>query len=143
MMQDSRMQDLIDWDTIMPLERYAGGHDEQMKNLFKGATVIAHYNEKDYQGVVATLVKLEDGRFACYSDYYGSCCGCDAWEGATDEQVRTLCINLANGAKLFENVENLKEWLTITIEEQPAEWYEFREPAPKLLEELSNYALSA
>ena len=30
------LQALIDWDNVMSMPRYAGGHDEQMKGLFKG-----------------------------------------------------------------------------------------------------------
>ena len=33
------LQALIDWDNVMSMPRYAGGHDEQMKGLFKGANV--------------------------------------------------------------------------------------------------------
>jgi hypothetical protein len=101
------LQNLIDWDAIMPLARYAGGHDSQMKALFKDANVIAHYNEGDWQGVVATAVQLADGRYCWYEDSYGSCSGCDAWEDASDESVRTLCINLANSARISNSYEEL------------------------------------
>ena len=62
------LQALIDWDNVMSMPRYAGGHDEQMKGLFKGAKVVAHWNQGDYQGTVATCVKLPDGRFLAYND---------------------------------------------------------------------------
>jgi hypothetical protein len=111
MYQDSRLQDLIDWDSIIPMDRYAGGHDAQMRGLFKGATVLAHWNEGDWQGQVATMAKLSDGRIVVYDDYYGSCSGCDAWEDATDQTVRKLCIDLANGARIFDSQEEAVEWL--------------------------------
>lgn len=101
------LKGLIDWDAIMPMERFAGGHDEQMKGLFKGATVLAHWNEGDYQGQIATAVRLEDGRFVCYGDCYGSCSGCDAWECASDETVRELCIELADSAKAFDTIDSM------------------------------------
>lgn len=53
-MKTTDLQKLIDWETILPLPRYAGGHDEQMKSLFRGARVLAHWNEGDYEGTVAT-----------------------------------------------------------------------------------------
>lgn len=109
--QDNRMQELIDWSAIMPMPRYAGGHDEQMQGLFKGATVLGHWNEGDYQGTVATAVQLADGRVAVYQDSYGSCAGCDAWEDANDDRVRTLCRNLANGAYLFPTAGDAVVWL--------------------------------
>jgi hypothetical protein len=109
--QTTDMQKLIDWDAIMPLNRRPSGHDEHMQQLFKGATVIGHWNEGDYQGVVATCVKLEDGRYAIYNDYYGSCSGCDSWSGADDDSVQKLCIDLANGAYVFQCYDDVIEFL--------------------------------
>jgi hypothetical protein len=105
------LQQLIDWGRIMKMPRYAGGHDEQMQGLFKDAKVIGHYNEGDYQGMVATCVQLPDGRFVIYNDYYGSCSGCDSWDGASDEEIKSLCINLANGAYIFKSLRDVKEYL--------------------------------
>jgi hypothetical protein len=109
--QSNLLEELIDWPAIMPMSRAAGGHDEQMQSLFRGATVLSHWNEDDYQGMVATVVRLEDGRIAAYNDYYGSCSGCDSWEDATDDEVRTLCRNLANSAKIFDHELEAKAWL--------------------------------
>lgn len=109
--QSTDLQQLIDWDAIMPLERFAGGHDEQMQKLFKGAKVLSHWNEGNWQGMVATAVELPDGRCLLYNDYYGSCSGCDSWENASDEGVRKLCIDLANGAYIFPSSQEAKAWL--------------------------------
>lgn len=106
------LQKLIDWDSIYKMEREVGGHDEQMKGLFKGAEVIAHWNEGSYQGMVATCVKLPDGRFVAYNDYYGSCSGCDDWVDATDEEVHAMCINLANGAYIFKSLHDVMSFLS-------------------------------
>lgn len=108
---DDKLQNNIDWDAIMPMDRYAGGHDDQMKGLLKGAEVLAHWNEGGWDGQVATAVKLADGRYACYSDYYGSCSGCDYWEDASDEDVRALCIGLANSARVFYSLADMIAWL--------------------------------
>lgn len=113
--QTDELQELIDWETIMPMPRYAGGHDKQMKALFKNTTVIAHWNEEDYQGMVATCVRFNDGKFkdcyGIYNDYYGSCSGCDAWEDANDGDVRKMCIDLSNGTLVFKNLEDVKLFL--------------------------------
>jgi hypothetical protein len=42
--QTDELQAVIDWDSILQMERSAGGHDAQMQGLFKGAEVVAHYN---------------------------------------------------------------------------------------------------
>jgi hypothetical protein len=118
--QTDELQKMIDWDSIMKMPRYAGGHDEQMQGLFKDAKVIGHWNEGDYQGMVATCVQLSDGRFAIYNDYYGSCSGCDSWQDASDENVKGMCINLSNSAYVFETLDNVKEYLAIP--EEKGEW---------------------
>jgi len=64
--------------------------------------------------MVATCIRLQDGRFAIYNDYYGSCGGCDSWEDATDAEVKYMCINLANGAYVFQSLEDVIEFLSTT-----------------------------
>lgn len=120
------MKDLIDWDALMPLDHCAGGHDNHMRKLLRGAEVLAHWNEGDWQGTVATAVKLADGRFAYYSDSYGSCSGCDSWEDASDELVRILCEELAESAKIFDSMESM----LVSLD---AEKEEFADELAKLL----------
>lgn len=111
--QSDKLIDRIDWENIMSMPRYAGGHDEQMQGLLKDVTVIAHWNEGDWQGMVATCVRLNDtGEVVIYNDYYGSCSGCDAWEDATDDDVRQNCRQLAAGAYIFENLDDCVEFLS-------------------------------
>lgn len=135
--QTDELQKLIDWEAIILMPRYAGGHDDQMTGLFKNAKVIAHWNEGDYQGTVATCVQLEDGRFAIYNDYYGSCSGCDAWEGASDEEVRKMCVDLANSALVFESLSDVKEFLSAGEPAENYEWFgTYSGAASNLLEEI-------
>jgi hypothetical protein len=121
--QSEKLVDRIDWKKIMPMERYAGGHDEQMKGLLKDVTVIAHWNEGDYQGQVATCVQLNDTKeIVIYQDGYGSCSGCDAWEDATNEDIKDLCMDLARNAYVFKNIEDCKTFLITGDEEHSSEW---------------------
>ena len=107
-----KLAERIDWDSIMPMSRYAGGHDDQMKCLLKDVTIIAHYNEGDYTGSVATCVKLNDtNEVVIYQDSYGSCSGCDAWEDANDDDVIQMCRQLACGAYVFPTLEECKDYL--------------------------------
>lgn len=106
-MKTTELQKLIDFESCLMMPRYAGGHDEQMQGLFKGAKVLAHWNEGDYQGTVATAVQLEDGRFCWYQDGYGSCYGCDSWEDASDDDVRKLLVGMSIDAEVFDTYEEL------------------------------------
>ena len=118
--QDGKLIKRIDFGKILPMSRYAGGHDEQMKGLLKNVRLIAHWNEGDYQGSVATCVKLKDTKeIVIYDDYYGSCSGCDAWQDASDEDVKRMCIQLAGKAYIFKNLKDCKEFLK--MRHQPEE----------------------
>lgn len=116
--QSDNLQKLINWDDVMKMARYAGGHDQQMIGLFKKAKLIAHWNEGDYQGMVATCVQIPRIGFVIYNDYYGSCSGCDSWEDANDAEVKAMCINLANGAYIFKSLSDVKEFLSSPMEEK-------------------------
>jgi len=109
----------IDFEKIMPMSRNADGHDEQMQHLIKNSSVLAHWNEGDYEGSVATMIQLNDTKeIIIYDDYYGSCSGCDAWLGATDQDVIVMCKQLAAKAKIFSNVKAALKFLN-----EPADKY--------------------
>lgn len=125
--QSDKLADRVDWDAIMPLDRCSGGHDEQMQALLKDATILGHYNEGDYQGNVATCVRLNDtGEVVIYNDSYGSCSGCDAWENAPDEEVRQMCRQLACGAYVFPNLTECVDFLTHGNVEKSYDWDDTR-----------------
>jgi len=101
----------IDIENLLKMDRGAGGHDEQMQGLIKGAQVIAHWNEGDYQGQVATIVRVPSGEFLVYNDFYGSCSGCDAWEDAKDDDVKKMCNDLVYTAKIFNTLKEVFAFL--------------------------------
>lgn len=133
--QTDQLQKMINWDEIMKMPRYAGGHDDQMKGLFKDVEIIAHWNENDYSGMVATCVRLSDNKIAIYNDYYGSCSGCDSWEGATDEGVKNMCIGLSNSAYVFDSIDDVKNFLSAPTDYGFSSWTSC---ADKLLSEITN-----
>lgn len=112
MITHDELQKQIDIENILKMPRYAGGHDDQMKGLIKGAKVIAHYNEGDYQGTVATCIKIPSGEFILYNDFYGSCSGCDAWEDASDENIIKMCNDLVYDSLIFDTLEEVKIYLS-------------------------------
>ena len=135
--QSDKLIERIDWKELMPLERCAGGHDEHMKGLLKDVTLIAHWNEGDYQGEVATCVMLNDTKeIVIYSDYYGSCSGCDAWDDASDAEIIQMCRQLACDAYVFKNIEDCKEFLT-NVDKTDFEWYTVGEFLLKAINEAS------
>lgn len=135
-----KLQNLINWDKIMPLPRYAGGHDDQMKYLFKDSKLIGHWNEGDWQGSVATCVQIKSGEYVIYNDSYGSCSGCDSWEDADDGDIRSMCIDLANGAYIFNNLADVKKFLKNENDEFTEgnfDWFNYGE-ASHLLHNIEN-----
>lgn len=125
----------------MLMPRYAGGHDDQMKGLFKDCAVIAHWNERDWQGEVATCVRFNAGKFkdqyGIYNDYYGSCSGCDSWEDATDEDVRSMCVQLANSTLIFKSIDDVKEFLAAPMLNNN-DWSSWRDAGSNLLIKINN-----
>lgn len=130
------LKDRLDWERIMLQPRNSGGHEEVMKVLFKDAEVIACYIEDNYQGAEGFAYRLKDtGEIVVVSDVFGSCSVCDSWEGATDEEARRLCIELANNAHVFASIQDAIKFLESVPEDEGAYW-DLREVAPFLTEEL-------
>jgi hypothetical protein len=110
--QSDKLVERINWDVIMDLPRCAGGHDEIMMNLLKDVELIAHWHSGGWSGSVATCVKLNDtGEVVIYNDYYGSCSGCDIWDGASDDETKDMCRRLAAGAYIFKDEEDCIKFL--------------------------------
>lgn len=106
------IENLIDWNEVLNQPRYAGGHEEVMKAIFGiKSEVIAWWSDNDYQGTVAIAHKLNDGRIVIMTDYYGSCSGCDAWDGASEEDARRMVHDLIMSAKVFENINKAINWI--------------------------------
>jgi predicted ATP-dependent serine protease len=45
------------------------------------------------------------------TDYYGSCSGCDAWDGACEEDARRMINDLVTNAKIFDNRKKAIKWI--------------------------------
>ena len=116
----------IDFANLQPLERYAGGHDSHMKGLFRGASVLVHWNENDYQGTVATAHLHPDGTVTAIVDTYGSCSGCDAWKGSSWDDARKMLIGLAESALVFPNAQAFEAFLR-ELAAAPLSWDEWKQ----------------
>lgn len=67
-------------------ESYRCRWSELFEQLIGDWIVIWECAEVDYQGS-AELLAYKDGRF-CYTQWtYGSCSGCDPWEGLSEEEA--------------------------------------------------------
>lgn len=131
------LKDRLDWERIMVQPRYAGGHEEVMEVLFKDAEVIARYIENAYQGSEGYVYRLKDtGEIVVVSDFFGSCSGCDAWEGAADEEARRLCVELANNAHVFASIQDTIAFLEKSVPENKGTYWDLYDVAPFLAEEL-------
>lgn len=135
-MMAAMLKDRLDWERIMAQPRYAGGHKEVMEVLFRDSEVIAGYVERNWQGCEGFVYRLHDtGEIVIVSDYFGSCSGCDSWEGATDGDARRLCIGLANNAHVFASIQDAIRFLESVPEDEGAYW-DLRDVAPYLADEL-------
>ena len=106
-MKKEELEKLIDWELVMKQPRYAGGHDDIMRNIFgSNAKVIAEWIEDDYQGYEAFAYQFKDGSIVIATDYFGSCSGCDAWEDATDDDAKELITEIVSSSRLFDNIDS-------------------------------------
>lgn len=133
------LKDLLDWDSIMQQPRYAGGHTEVMGHLFRDCVILAKHVQDDYQGTVGYVYMIYFGTNFCevviVTDSFGSCGGCDSWEGADDESARNMCIQLANNAHRFKDIDSTVEFLKCCHEDRAA-YYDVCSVAPDLLASL-------
>ena len=117
------LESLIDWPLVLSQPRYAGGHEQVMRNIFgKNAEVLDFWNEGDWQGTIAVAYKFSNGEVAIMTDYYGSCSGCDSWEDSSDTQARDMILGLCGSAKQFDSVELAKEWIK-NIDSDKEPWH--------------------
>ncbi len=116
------LKDRLNWSEIMVQPRYAGGHEEIMRVLFKDSKVLFEFVEDDYEGTEAFVYEI-DGNIILVTDYFGSCSGCDAYEFCTDEELKNLVIQLANNAQIFRTKEGLKNFLSVDVKEEPGSYY--------------------
>lgn len=78
------------------------------------AEVIWEASTADYQGSCNVLLRLTDGRFAHYEWTYGSCSGCDEWEGMEADVPRIM----RDTAVYFDDVATLARYLRLEDKDQ-------------------------
>ncbi|MEO0479025.1 MAG: hypothetical protein AAF196_06050 [Planctomycetota bacterium] len=86
---------------------------EELRRAFGGnASVIAEYREVDYSGVYAVAHKWPDGSVSILTDYFGSCCGCCAYQAASGSgDVRSLVEASVRNARVFTSEDEAKTFI--------------------------------
>ena len=79
--------------------------------------VIFSTGTDDYQGSVAIVARLDDGRWLHYDWSYGSCSGCDAWE---DEPTEKVTAEIAKGAAIMDR-DHFADYL-VSAKASKASW---------------------
>lgn len=65
--------------------------------------------DRDYSGFVDISVLLDDGRVWSYYYSYGSCGGCDEWEGDGHSNLAIKMIMMKEST-YFDNIVQYNEW---------------------------------
>ena len=133
------LKDLIDWKEVLAQPRDAGGHEHIMESIFRDGEVIAEYVENDYEGEEAFAYRLADGRIVLLTDSFGSCCGCDSYEDADDDEIRQLITDLVNNAHVFGSITEAVAWTRNELPSDQAAYYH-DQPLSHLLPILTNLA---
>jgi len=100
--------------------------------LKKPAVILASDAVGDYQGVYYAVLAVINGpkydgdtTFALWSDYYGSCGGCDAYEDASIEEQFDLIKSTMRNISQFWSLDDLKTF--IERDRGGAEYYSYNE----------------
>lgn len=79
---------------------------EEVKAALPDGEVVFSTGTDDYQGSVAIVARLDDGRWLHYDWSYGSCSGCDAWEsrvhGGEEGGREAVLEEIRNGAAILD-----------------------------------------
>lgn len=82
-----------------------------MRAIFEGAAeVVAEWVRNCWSGDEAFAYRFHDGSVAILTDYFGSCCVCDSWVCASDEDARSLVSSVVSSARVFSGVEAAARW---------------------------------
>lgn len=112
------LSDFIDWEFAMDQgHRSAGPKIEVISGLFEHTHLIASHEEGSYHGSVCVVLLFAppnpniDPKVLLITDHFGSCGGCDVWDGAGDDTVKELVISIANNARQFDSFDDLIQFL--------------------------------
>lgn len=105
-------EDAEDWEDQYEITGHAGGHLHLLKYALPGIEIIASAYVGDYQGSEAMAFRLPDGRFGVVSSYYGSCSGCDAFDGVEGERLVELCQSVLRDTLVFTYFEEMLAFLS-------------------------------
>lgn len=87
-------------------EMIEGRWADVVRDTLPDGEVLYSTGTKDYQGHVAIVAKLDDGRWLHYSWSYGSCSGCDAWEDDWSRYDATEAEQAEGREKVRNNIRN-------------------------------------
>jgi hypothetical protein len=87
---------------------------EYAEELFHDWNVIWDNSTADYQGH-GEFVALKNERVAYVYWSYGSCSGCDGWEGVPEQEVRK---DFLNGVDYFESFKEFEQWVEFRNNEE-------------------------
>jgi len=95
-------------DTVASSVRWAS-EVKAFLNSLGSFDVVWEDSVKDYTGKAEVLVKFSKDKYIHYKWTYGSCAGCDNWDGMESEKVRA---DIARAVATY-NLESLATWLTM------------------------------
>jgi len=101
-----------------------------------GVEIVFDEHDDDYQGDSFYLLKDVEGRYGFLNFGWGSCSGCDAYQGAQDEggnALEELRDELWESVNWFDSLEDLRVYL---LDNNKLNWYGYRKTFKVFLEKL-------
>jgi len=94
-----------------------GRWSDEVRAALPDGEILFSRGRIDYQGSVAIIARLDDGRWLQYDWSYGSCSGCDQWEG---ERETVIADEIRRGAAIMD-AHTFQDFLA-GILHRKAEW---------------------
>jgi hypothetical protein len=135
------LKDLLNWEGIKAANARQAA---TLNNLFLNSQVLAAVDEGDYQGTVGYAYLVfgwtDFAKIVVLTDSYGSCSGCDIWQSLEGdghgEEIRNMCIQLANNAHNFDSIEEAIDFLEKEVPKDESAYWDLRSTAASLASEL-------
>lgn len=117
---------LIDIEAILTRKKewYASGQGELFELAFNKLIHIETVGGGDYSGVFGFAFKLPDKRILLFTDYYGSCSGCDGLDGADAKFALEYVVGHVSSSMVL--CESKKEAIIYLQKHSECEWSDIK-----------------
>lgn len=112
MKRSNELQKSLNIKFLQTIPKHSSYHRVLLTYMYKNSELI-FLLDSNQRGTIVACVRL-GSQYLLYSTYRGTCDVCDYFnEGATNEDIRKICMNVMSDTLIFESFTELKEYITM------------------------------